>query len=95
MVREREKAKKAAAIAERKAAREAQKRERDAEKSIQLPNQGKRKASSQLQAKTVKKRGDAAARSRTVGAQRSPSPPPTYNSRGRKIAPRKKFKAGK
>ena len=82
---------KAAEVAKRKAAREAQKSDRDAGKSTPLPNQGKRKASSQLQSKIAKKHGGGAARSRTVANQCSPTPPPTYNSRGRKIAPPRKF----
>jgi hypothetical protein len=49
-----------------------------------------RKASQQLQSNLTKKRGAADARSRLVADQRSPTLPPTYNSRGRKIAPRKR-----
>lgn len=89
--RDRLKAVKAQEVAERKAAREAQKRDHDAGKSIQLPNQAKRQASSQLQPKTVKKRSGGGARSRTVATTRSLTPPPVYNSRGRKIAPRKRL----
>ena len=55
------KAVKAQEVAERKAAKEAQKRNNNAGKSFQLPNQGKRKAQGRLQSKTVKKRGSAAA----------------------------------
>ena len=92
---EKEKAAKAAAIAERKAERERQKQANNARKSNQLSTQGKRKASHQLQPKTTKKRGTRDVRSRVVAYERSPTPPPVYNSRGRKIAPRRKFEAGK
>jgi hypothetical protein len=82
---------KAAAVAERKAERERQKQARDAQKATQLSQRGKRKALSQLQSKTTKKRSGGAARSRPVADQRSSTPPPTYNSRGRKIVPPKRF----
>ena len=91
--REKEKAEKAAGIAERRAERERQKQAHEAEKSIQSPNQVRRKVSRQLQPKITKKRGGRGNRSRAVDAPRSPSPPPIYNSRGRKIAPRKNFEA--
>lgn len=81
-----------AQIDARKAERARQKQARDAQKSIQLPKQGKRKASHQLQPKTTKKRGGGTVRSRVVAYEPSPEPPPTYNSRGRKIAPPKRFR---
>ena len=90
--RDRLNAVKAAEVAQRKAERERQKQARVAAKAIQLPQRGKRKASQQLQSNLTKKRGGAAARSRPVADQRSPTPPPTYNSRGRKIAPPKRFR---
>ena len=91
VVRDQAKAEERAAIDARKAERARQKQLRDAEKSMQLPNQGKRKVSRQLQPKTMKKRGGGAGRSRVVAHEPSPAPPPTYNSRGRKIAPPKRF----
>ena len=78
-------------VAKRKAERERHQRERDAEKAIQLPQRGKRKA---LQSAAPRKKQDysaAAARSRHVATKRSPTPLPTYNSCGRKIALRKRF----
>ena len=81
-------------VAKRKAERERQKQERNAAKAIQLPQRGKRKASQSTAPRKKQNRGAAAARSRRVAVARSPTPPPTYNSRGRKIAPRKKFEPG-
>ncbi|KAF1351652.1 hypothetical protein EJ07DRAFT_159194 [Lizonia empirigonia] len=89
--REKEKAEERAAIDARKAERERQKQARDAQQSIQLPNQGKRKAPRQLQPKTMKKRSDSAGRSQVVAHRPSPAPRPTYNSRSRKIAPPKRY----
>lgn len=89
--REKEKAEEGAAIDARKAERERQKQARDAQQSIQLPNQGKRKAPRQLQPKTMKKRSGSAGRSQVVAHRPSPAPLPTYNSRGRKIAPPKRY----
>jgi hypothetical protein len=83
--RDQVKAKKAEEAAERKAAKEAQKRDRNAQKSIQLPNQGKRKASDQLQSETVKKHGGRGARSRTVAAE-PPLPRPTVTTRSGRTA---------
>jgi hypothetical protein len=91
-VRDQRRAKERAQINARKAAREAQKRNRDARKSIQLPNQSKRKALSQLQSKSTKRRGGVAARRAQVIYEPSLSPPPTYNSRGRKIVPPRKLR---
>ncbi|KAF1364227.1 hypothetical protein EJ07DRAFT_99833, partial [Lizonia empirigonia] len=76
---------------EKERQRERQKQARDAQQSIQLPNQGKRKASRQLQPKTMKRRSDSAGRSQVVAHRPSPAPRPTYNSRGRKIAPPKRY----
>lgn len=80
--------------AARKAERERQKQERDAVEAIQLTQRGKRKASQSAAPRKKQSRGAAAARSCCVATARSPTPPPTYNSRGRKIAPRKKFELG-
>ena len=91
VVRDQAKAEERAAIDACKAERAHQKQARDAEKSIQLPNQGKRKASRQLQSKTTKKRGGGAGCSQVVVHESSPAPLPTYNSHGRKIAPPKRF----
>ncbi|KAF1829108.1 hypothetical protein BDW02DRAFT_613021 [Decorospora gaudefroyi] len=81
-------------VAQRKAERDRQKQERDAAEAIQLPRKGKRKVSQSTAPRKKQNRGAAAARSRLVATARSPTPPPTYNSRGRKIAPRKKFEPG-
>ena len=90
--RDQRRAKERAQIDARKAAREAQKRDRNAGEDIQLPNQGKRKASSQLQSKSTKRRGGGAARCPRIVHEPSPTPPPTYNSRGRKIAPPRRLR---
>lgn len=89
--RDRLKAVKAAEAAKRKAQRERDKQACDAKKAVQLPQRDKRKASQVAAPRKKQKRGGAAACSRRVVHERSPSPPPTYNSRGRKIAPRKKY----
>ncbi|XP_014549960.1 hypothetical protein COCVIDRAFT_117299, partial [Bipolaris victoriae FI3] len=80
--------------AARKAEREHQKQERDAVEAIQLTQRGKRKASQSTAPRKKQSRGAATARSCCVATARSPTPPPTYNSRGRKIAPRKKLELG-
>ena len=85
------KAERAADAAERKAQKQRDKEARDAAKALQLPQTGKRKASQSAAPQKKQNRGGAAARSRQVTAPRSPTPLPTYNRRGRKIAPRKKF----
>ena len=92
MVRDQAKAEERAAIDARKAERERQKQARDAQQSIQLLDQGKRKAPRQLQPKTTKKRSSSARRSQVVVYKPSSAPLPTYNSRGRKIAPLKRYK---
>ncbi|CAE7034336.1 DDE 1 domain containing protein [Pyrenophora teres f. teres] len=81
-------------VAKRKAERERQKQERDAAEAIQLPQRGKRKVSQSPAPRKKQNRGAAAARSRRVATARSPTLPPTYNNRDRKIAPRKKFEPG-
>lgn len=90
--RDQRRAKERAQIDARKAAREAQKRDHTARKNIQLPNQGKRKAPSQLQSKSTKRRGSGAARRPHVVYKPSPTPPPTFNSRGRRIVPPRKLR---
>ena len=83
---------KAAEVAERKSARERQKQACNAAKAIQLPQRSKRKASQSTAPRKKQNRGAAAARSRSVADQRSLTPPPTYNSRGRKIVPPRIFR---
>ena len=88
--REQRKAEKAQEVAKRKAQRERDKQAHNAQKAIQLPKIGKRKASQEAAPRKKQNRGSAAARSRAAAVPRSPSPPATYNSRGRPIrAPRK------
>ena len=89
--REKEKAEERAAIDARKAERERQKQARDAQQTLQLPNQGKRKAPRQLQSGSMKKRGSSARRSEVVAHRPSPAPQPIYNSRGRRIAPPRRY----
>jgi hypothetical protein len=79
------KAVKAQEVAERKAAREVQKRNCNAGKNIQLPHQGKRKASRQLQPRTTKKPGIVGARSHPKPA--TPRPPTrTHTTRSGRTA---------
>ena len=85
------KAVKAAEAAERKAQKERDKQGHNAKEAIKFPQRGKRKASQVAAPRKKQKRGRAVACSQRIVHERSPSPPPTYNSRGRRIAPRKKF----
>lgn len=82
---------KAAEVAERKAEKERQKQARNAEKAVQLPQTGKRKASQSAAPQNQHKRGCLGGGSRPIARGRSPTPPPKLNSRGRKIAPPKRF----
>jgi hypothetical protein len=91
VVSDQAKAGECAAIDARKAEGASQKQARDAGRSIPLPNQGKLKASRQLQSTTTKKRGDSAGCSQVIVHKPSLAPPPTYNSRGRKIALPKRY----
>jgi hypothetical protein len=72
--RERVRAEKAKEAAKRKAQRERDKQAHDATKAIQLPQRGKRKASTAPAAKISKKRCVRAAHSRTVAASPPPAP---------------------
>jgi hypothetical protein len=83
--RDQVKAQKAAKVAKRKAAREAQRRNHNARKSIQLPNQAIRKASGQLQPKRIKKRSSRGARSHSIAAK-PPPPRPTITTRSGRTA---------
>jgi hypothetical protein len=89
--RRKAKEKERAAIDARKEQRRKDKEAREAQKDLQLANKGKRKITAAPAAKKKQKRSAAAARSRTVAHARSPTPPPKYNSRGRKIAPCKRL----
>lgn len=80
---------------EAEAEKQRKKEERDAAKPIQSPQLGKRKASQKAAAKSRKKQkpvGDAVGAASVAAVPRTPSPSPTYNSRGRKIKAPKKFK---
>ncbi len=85
------KAVKHAEVAERKAERERQKQARDAAKGIQLPKTGKRKASQSTAPRKKQNRGGVGAGSRPIAHDRSPTPPPKFNRRGRRIVPPKKL----
>lgn len=89
--RDRKKAEERKAIDARKEERRIDKEKKDREKQLQLSQKGKRTASQSTAPKKKQKRGAAAARSGVVDAPRSLTPPPKYNSRGRKIAPRKRL----
>lgn len=82
---------KAAEVAERKAEKERQKQARDAKKDVQTSQLGKRKASQSAAPRKKQNRGGVGGGSRPIVRERSPSPPPTFNRRGRKIAPRKRL----
>ena len=84
-------AEKAAQVAERKAEKERQKQARDASKSIQLPKVVKRKVSQSAAPRKKQNRGGVGGGSRPIVREPSSSPPPTYNRRGRKIAPKKRL----
>ncbi|RYN26125.1 hypothetical protein AA0114_g12646 [Alternaria tenuissima] len=79
------------AINARNEQRKKDKNARDAQKAVPQSQRGKRKASQSTAPRKKQNRSVAAARSGVVDAPRSPTPPPKYNSRGRKIAPRKRL----
>lgn len=79
-----------AEVAERRAEKQRQKEARDAQKAIKLPKTGKRKASQSTAPRKKQKRGAVGGGGRPIAHERSPTPPPTYNRRGRKIAPLKR-----
>jgi hypothetical protein len=85
------KAVKDAEVVERKADRERQKQARDTAKAIQLPRTGKRKALESAAPRKKQNRGGVGGSSQPIAPTRSPTPPPKFNSRGRKIAPPKRF----
>ena len=75
----------------RKAERARKKEEKDREKASQTAQKGKRKLPQQQGVKKKQNRGDAAARSSVVPHEPPSAPPPTLNSRGRKILQPRKF----
>jgi hypothetical protein len=85
------KAVKDAEVAERRAEKQREKETRDAQKAIQLPKTGKRKASQSAVPRKKQKRGGRGSGSRPAAPERSPTPPPTFNRHGRKIALPKRF----
>ena len=87
-VREEKARKKAANDAEK----QRKKQERDAAKSIQLPQTGKRKASSKPSTEPAAKKQRARGAARVVvEASPSPAPPPVTTRSGRKTKPNKKW----
>ncbi|KAF1360400.1 hypothetical protein EJ07DRAFT_154858 [Lizonia empirigonia] len=80
--REKEKAEERAAIDARKAERESVKNKLATLSKVY---------NCLIKPKTMKKRSDSAGRSQVVAYRPSPAPRPTYNSRGRKIAPPKRY----
>ena len=89
--REERKATERKAINERKAERARKKQERNAQKAIQTPAKGKRKASTAA-APPAKRSRSAGGALRAPTVHEPPSaPPPTLNSRGRKILQPRKF----
>jgi hypothetical protein len=89
--RARVKAVKDAEVAERRVEKQRKKQARDAQKALQLPKTGKRKA---LQSTAPRKKQNCSSvggGSRPTAHARSPTPPPKLNSRGRKIAPPRRF----
>ncbi len=89
--RDQRRAQERAEIDARKAQRQTDKEARDAQKAVQSSRRGKRKALQSAAPRKKQNRGGAAARSRRVAREPSPSPPATYSSRGRKIKPRKRL----
>jgi tRNA nucleotidyltransferase/poly(A) polymerase len=91
LVREKDKAERAAGVAERKAEKERLKQARNAEKALQLSQNGKRKASQQPAAKLKQKRRAVAAVGGALEEPAPPAPPPKTTSRGRNVNLPKKF----
>ncbi|KAJ8117443.1 hypothetical protein OPT61_g1348 [Boeremia exigua] len=89
--RDRLKAVKAAEVAERKAEKERQKQLLDAEKSIQLPKQVKRKLPPAAGPRKKQNRGGVGGGSQPIVHEPSPSPPPKLGRNNRKIALPKRF----
>lgn len=89
--RARLKAVKDAEVAERRAEKQRQKEACNAKKAIQSSQIGKRKVSQSAAPRKKQKRGSRGGGGRPIAHERSPTPPPTYNRRGRKIAAPKKF----
>lgn len=91
VAREERKAAERAAIEERKVERAHQKEEHDSQKISRTTQEGKRKFPQQQGAKKKQNRGDAAAQSGAAPHKQPSAPPPTLNSRGRKILQPRKF----
>jgi hypothetical protein len=89
--RRKTKAEERKAIDARKEQRRKDKEKKDREKELQSSQRGKRKASQSTAPNKKQNCGVAATRRGVVDTPRTPTPPPKYNSRGRKIAPRKKL----
>uniref|UniRef100_A0ACC2IKC4 Uncharacterized protein n=1 Tax=Boeremia exigua TaxID=749465 RepID=A0ACC2IKC4_9PLEO len=89
--RARLKAVKDAGIAERKAERERRKQLLDAEKSIQLPKQVKRKLPPAAGPRKKQKRGGMGGGSEPIAHERPPTPPPKLGRYNREITLPKKF----
>ena len=83
--RERVRAEKAQEAAERKAQRQRDKQARDAEKAVQLPQRGKRKASQFSAPRKKQNRGAVAARRGVVAAE-PPAAPRTHTTRSGRTA---------
>jgi hypothetical protein len=89
--RARVKAVKDAEVAERRVEKQRKKQACDAQKALQLPKTGKRKASQSTAPRKKQNCSSVGGGSRPTAHARSPTPPSKLNSRGRKIAPPKRF----
>jgi hypothetical protein len=89
--REERKAEERRQIDARKAERARLKEQKDREKASRTAQKGKRKLPQQQGAKKKQNRGDAAAQSGVVAHEPPSAPPPTLNSRGRRILQPRKF----
>jgi hypothetical protein len=78
--------------AEEAAVKKAAKSAEIAEKSSQLPNQAKTKASRKSQSKVSRIGGGGGRRRRVVAHERSPTPPPKTLSTGRVVKPMYKLR---
>jgi hypothetical protein len=89
--RARVRAVKDAEVAERRVEKQREKQARDAQKALQLPKTGNRKASQSTAPRKKQNHGGVGGGSQPIAHDRSPTPPLKFNSRGRKIAPPKRF----
>lgn len=89
--RARVKAVKDAEVAERRVKKQREKQACNAQKALQQRETGKRKAPQSTAPRKKQNCSGVGGRSQPIAQDRSPTPPLRFNSRGRKIAPPKRF----